>query len=69
MQPHQERLIVERDELSEKLNKLRTFNNSDFYSTLPQDERGRLTRQYMAMSTYLQILNSRIFAFGGPNAA
>jgi hypothetical protein len=66
MQPHQERVVVERDELSEKIGKLRTFTNGAVFSTLPYEERGLLTRQYLAMSNYLDILNRRIEAFGVP---
>ena len=32
-------------------------------------ERVRLTRQYLAMATYLDILNERIAAFEAPDAA
>ena len=63
MEAYQERVLAERRELSERLDKLRTFNNSATFVALPYKERGRLTRQYMAMSTYLDILDERVFAF------
>lgn len=63
MQAYQERVVVERNELSEKCDKLRTFTNSKAFENLPYKERGRLTRQYLAMSSYLDILNERIEAF------
>ena len=63
MQAYQERVVVERDELAEKLDKLRTFRHQEIFEMLPYQERGRLTRQLMAMSSYLDILNERIAAF------
>ena len=35
MQPYQERVVVERDELSEKLTKLRTFHGGAVFAGLP----------------------------------
>lgn len=64
MLPYQIRVEAERDALSDKIDKLRTFVNSATYVGLPYEERGRLTRQYMAMSDYLDILTERIKAFG-----
>jgi hypothetical protein len=69
MLDYQGRVVKERDQLSEKIDKLRTFTNSAVYVTLPYKERGRLTRQYLAMATYLDILNERIAAFEASDAA
>ncbi len=63
MQPHQERVIVEQKELSEKLDKLRTFVGGHSFSGVLRAEQLRLMRQLLAMSTYLDILNERIAAF------
>lgn len=63
MAPHQERVIAERDELSEKLDKLRTFLTSMIFTSLPRDEQRRLTRQTLIMSDYLDVLDERIAAF------
>lgn len=63
MLAYQERVVEERKELHERLVKLREFNAGAIFSRLPEAERGRLTRQCMAMTTYLGILNERISAF------
>jgi hypothetical protein len=63
MQPHQERVVDERDELVEKLTKLNSFMTGEIYNGLPSDEKVRLARQACAMKDYLDILNERIQAF------
>ena len=69
MQAYQERVVVEKCELSEKLDKLRTFWGGSLFETLPEQERERLTRQMMVMSEYVGILSERIAAFEASNAA
>jgi len=64
MEAYQARVVIEQEELSEKLTKLRAFCNGQIFEALPSQERGRLTRQLMAMSSYLNILNERIAAWG-----
>ena len=63
MEDYQERVIAEKNELAGRLSKLRAFNRSVGYTTLSYAERGRLTRQEIAMGTYLEILEERIQAF------
>lgn len=65
MQPHQQRVIDERDELSNKLTKLNAFINSDTFTEKVKDlrERDRLILQKFIMTRYLEILNERITAF------
>ena len=63
MAPHQERVVVEKRELDEKLAKLDAFGRTDFYETLPADEQGRLNRQHSVMEEYSRILGERIAAF------
>lgn len=65
MQPHQQRAIDERDELSNKLTKLNAFINSDTFTGKVKDlrERDRLILQKFIMTRYLEILNERITAF------
>jgi hypothetical protein len=46
MQPHQERVVTEKAELDEKIEKLDAFRHGVFYQTLPDAERERMTRQY-----------------------
>lgn len=62
MQPFQERVVEEREQLAERLAKL-----DDFLGTLgwklPPDEASRMLRQQTAMSIYLNILDERIARF------
>lgn len=65
MQPHQERVVAEKNDLGEKLNKLKAFiMESPIFTTLPAAEQKRLNRQYDAMLEYFKILGERITAFG-----
>jgi len=64
MQPHQQRVITERDELAEKLTKLIAFIGGSVYNGLPQDERIRLNKQATIMQDYLDVLAERIKSFG-----
>lgn len=63
MQPHQERVVDERNELAEKLTKLNSFMTGEIHNGLPSDEKVRLARQACAMKDYLDILNERIQSF------
>lgn len=64
MQPHQQRIVDEKKDLSEKLDKLKTFiETSAVFKGLPQDEQGRLNRQFDVMAEYSSILGQRIEAF------
>jgi len=63
MKPYQERVVKERAELDEKLEKLNAFGTSDFFSSLPLDEQQRLIRQSKIMDQYSVVLGERIAAF------
>lgn len=66
MQPHQERVITEKKELDEKLEKLLAFidaGKGPIYSKLVTEERQRLTTQARIMKEYSDILADRISAF------
>jgi hypothetical protein len=64
MQPHQERVVFEKRELDEKLDKLKAFiEGSPAFKALPEDERSRLNRQFDVMAEYSSILTQRIDAF------
>lgn len=63
MQPHEQRVIVEKSELDEKIEKLESFMGKDFILTLPDDEQLRLTQQLTAMKHYSDILGDRINHF------
>lgn len=66
MQPHQQRVVDERDDLADKLTKLNSFIGKDMFNSLPAEERIRLARQATVMKDYLDILNDRINAFPPP---
>ena len=64
MQPHQERVVNEKKELDEKLDKLKAFiETSSVFKSLPDDERRRLELQFDVMTEYSSILSQRIAAF------
>ena len=63
MKPHQERVVIEKEELDSKLQKLRIFIGGETYRTLENAEQSRLNRQLEAMTLYSQILGERITAF------
>ena len=63
MQPHQERVVAEKDELDSKLKKLDMFIHGDVYSGLDEAERLRLMRQYRHMKDYSNVLGERIAEF------
>lgn len=65
LQPHQQRVVDELNELTEKVDKLRAFiNESPIFPDLDQGERDRLVLQYNFMTGYQAVLNMRIRAFG-----
>lgn len=63
MEPYQQRVIEEKNELDEKLAKLSSFGTSAMFTALPVEEQGRLNRQYRVMEEYSRILQERIAAF------
>lgn len=64
IQPHQQRVIDERDDLDTKIDSLSTFIQTNIiYNNLPIDERQRLTRQVVLMRKYSQVLSERIASF------
>ena len=63
MQPHQERVVAEHAELKDKTDKLAAFFKSPIFAGLDQDEKTRLELQFVCMTAYLAILQSRIEDF------
>lgn len=64
MQPHQQRVVDERKELTDKREKLGLFiRGSSIFYTLPTDEQARLRRQFDVMIQYEAILQERIDHF------
>lgn len=57
-----DRLLIERDELNERLNKLRQFIESPKFAEIVTDKYHRLLlfKQESMMHAYLEILNERI---------
>lgn len=63
MAPHQQRVVDEKTELDEKLQRLRDFFGGAIYPNLSEEERDRLNRQAGVMQQYSDILGERIAAF------
>ncbi len=61
LQPHQQRVVAERDELNEKLSKLGAF--LDGPQVVEPAEFRRLQLQRTIMSAYLAVLDERILNF------
>lgn len=61
--PHQQRVVEERDELVDRLQKLNAFLDTPTFDALPKDERHRMVQQRMLMSLLAMTLKARIDAF------
>jgi hypothetical protein len=61
--PWQARVIAEREELIDKIKKLRAFNASANRSVLSPEEQARLDVQLIFMEGYEEVLGQRIAAF------
>lgn len=57
------RVINEKVELEDKINKLTTFISSNIFDTLPKEDRILLTRQLAFMEGYYETLQQRIERF------
>lgn len=62
LEPHQYRLLNERAELRDRLEKLDLFIRSESFLMVPPPERDRLKRQANHMGEYLNVLNERVAA-------
>ena len=62
-QAHQIRVVGEKTELDEKLDKLGAFIHGDDFTNVETEERLRLFRQFVVMKHYSKILGERIAAF------
>jgi hypothetical protein len=63
LQPHQQRVVNEKQELDKNLDKLTAFINSNNFTTVDQDERRRLVKQESIMREYSDVSAERIEAF------
>lgn len=64
LQPHQQRVVQEHRDLTEKINKLGAFIEGPLFLSVPPAERARLACQKAAMCCYAEVLEQRICAFG-----
>ena len=64
MQPHEQRVVDERNELVEKAGKLDMFRQGEVFDGLPYEDRKLLEVQRSAMQSYISILDMRIARFG-----
>jgi hypothetical protein len=55
-----DRLVIEKDELLERLDKLTTFLAGPLFLTLPEEQQVLMNKQKATMSSYLTILNLRL---------
>jgi hypothetical protein len=64
MQPHQERVVAESNELLDRLTKLTAFiSGNDAFKSLAAEDQDLLRRQRDIMGDYLEILGMRIARF------
>lgn len=63
MEAYQEDVILERDQLAERVGQLKEFCSTKKFAKLDLSEKRRINAQSHAMSQYLQMLNERIKAF------
>lgn len=63
MQPFQQRVLDEKRELEEKIQKLDTFRESETFKTLDEDDQELLNRQVHYMVGYWNALVARIDRF------
>ena len=65
MQEHEKRVVDECFELSNKVDKLKTFLESDKSESINIYDKILLKQQLQHMSNYLDVLKIRIVRFGG----
>ena len=65
MLPHQSRVIVERIQLADKVNKLEAFVTGEGSSKLAVHEKALLNEQLEYMALYLRVLDMRVASFTG----
>lgn len=63
MEPYQQRVVDEKRELDEKLDKLIEFVKTDAFKLINSEEQGRLKRQLAIMEQYSMVLSERIVHF------
>jgi hypothetical protein len=66
MAAHEERVLIERRELGDMLDRLDAFILSEAFRALPDEDQSLLRRQADAMRVYENILDERIARFDAP---
>lgn len=64
LQPYQQRVVDEMNELKEKASRLESFITGDTFLTLDKVDQGLLIAQHDVMGAYLRILGLRVLRFG-----
>lgn len=67
LQPYQERVIAERDELQERIGRLSEFLDTEIFQDLPPGSQNLMMDQFSVMLRYRGILNQRIALFEESN--
>ena len=62
--PYQQRVIDEKKELDDRIEKLVAFQDTDVFKALDPVDSGLLIMQANAMQTYSDLLSHRILRFG-----
>ena len=63
LQPHQQRVVDECNEISERAKKLSAFRETDTFRALDPEEIRRLNRQLCIVELYYDVLRDRMEAF------
>lgn len=64
LQPHQQRVVDEKTELDDKINKLSSFiSENPIYGKLPEIDQELLSKQYSVMQEYSDLLAHRVARF------
>lgn len=63
LQPYQQRVVLERDALTERTQKLEAMIHSEAFSKINPDEQIRMHRQLSLQHQLIATLNERIAAF------
>ena len=63
MQDYQVRVVTERNELTEKIEKLTAFVEGEKFASVESEEASRLKNQLRVMREYQSILDARLKAF------
>ncbi|WP_430741146.1 crAss001_48 related protein [Serratia plymuthica] len=63
LQPHQQRVVDELNEIKQRGEKLATFIGGEIFSALPVEEQRLLEAQSHIMTAYVEVLTQRIKHF------